>query len=69
MEGLQRGRARDTANTDIQSGELNFNEPIHEVDTQINDMQMSQDRTYFITAGKDKSAKVRTGQPFHLKQD
>jgi translation initiation factor 3 subunit I len=31
---------------------------VHEFDTQINDLQFSPDRTYFITAGKDKSAKV-----------
>jgi translation initiation factor 3 subunit I len=31
---------------------------IHEYDTTINDLQFSLDRTYFITAGKDKSAKV-----------
>ena len=33
---------------------------IHEYDMQINDLQMSPDRTYFITAGKDKTAKVCT---------
>ena len=32
---------------------------VHEYDTTINDLQMSPDRTYFITAGKDKTAKVR----------
>ena len=42
----------------MQTGELNFNEQIHEYDMQINDLQMSPDRTYFITAGKDKTAKV-----------
>jgi translation initiation factor 3 subunit I len=36
---------------------------VHEFDTTINDLQMSPDRTYFITAGKDKSAKVG---PFSL---
>lgn len=30
----------------------------HEFDHQINDLQFSPDRTYFITASKDKSAKV-----------
>jgi len=30
----------------------------HEYDTTINDLQFSSDRTYFITAGKDKTAKV-----------
>ena len=43
---------------DAKSGELNFNEQIHVDDLQINDMQMSADRTYFITAGKDKTAKI-----------
>ena len=42
----------------LQLGELNFNEQIHEYDMQINDLQMAPDRTYFITAGKDKTAKV-----------
>lgn len=42
----------------MQMGELNFNEQIHEYDMQINDLQMAPDRTYFITAGKDKTAKV-----------
>jgi hypothetical protein len=31
---------------------------IHDDGYQINDLQMSHDRTYFITAGKDKQAKV-----------
>ncbi len=31
---------------------------VHDDGFQINDLQMSQDRTYFITAGKDKQAKV-----------
>lgn len=31
---------------------------VHDDGYQINDLQMSQDRTYFITAGKDKQAKV-----------
>ena len=42
----------------MQTLELNFNEQIHEYDMQINDLQMAPDRTYFITAGKDKTAKV-----------
>lgn len=42
----------------MQTGELNFNEQIHEYDMQINDLQMAPDRTYFLTAGKDKTAKV-----------
>lgn len=31
---------------------------VHDDGYQVNDLQMSQDRTYFITAGKDKQAKV-----------
>lgn len=43
---------------DAKSGEPLQNVEVHEFDTQINDLQFSQDRTYFITAGKDKTAKV-----------
>jgi len=39
---------------------------VHEYDTQINDLQFSPDRTYFITAGKDKSAKVRISFQFAM---
>ena len=42
-----------------QSGELLINELVHEEDMQIMDLQWSKDRTYFITASKDKTAKVR----------
>ena len=31
---------------------------VHDDGNQINDLQMSEDRTYFITAGKDKQSKV-----------
>jgi len=34
------------------------NLPIHDLNMQVNDIQMSQDRTSFITASKDKSAKL-----------
>jgi len=44
---------------DGKTGELLFNIQIHELDTAITDLQWSQDRTYFITASKDKTAKVR----------
>ena len=43
---------------DAKNGELLVNVEVHEYETTINDLQMSQDRTYFITAGKDKTAKV-----------
>jgi len=41
-----------------QSGELLDNVPIHDLGMQLTDLQWSQDRTYFITASKDKSAKL-----------
>ena len=44
---------------DAKSGELLYKEPIHELDQPIVDLQWSTDRTYFITASKDKTAKVR----------
>ena len=46
---------------DAKTGESLMNIEVHEYDTTINDLQFSADRTYFITAGKDKTAKlVRT---------
>ncbi|OJD15380.1 eukaryotic translation initiation factor 3 subunit I [Emergomyces pasteurianus Ep9510] len=43
---------------DAKTGEQLENVQAHEFDYQINDIQFSQDRTYFITACKDKSAKI-----------
>ena len=43
----------------IQTGELLDNIEVHEDGMQVTDLQMSSDRTYFITASKDKTAKVR----------
>jgi translation initiation factor 3 subunit I len=43
---------------DGKTGELIQDTQAHEPDLQITDIQMSPDRTYFITASKDKSAKV-----------
>jgi len=43
---------------DGKSGEQIDNVPVHDVDTPITDLQWSADRTYFITAGKDKTAKL-----------
>ncbi|TVY54753.1 Eukaryotic translation initiation factor 3 subunit I [Lachnellula cervina] len=40
------------------TGEQIDNVQIHELDQPITDIQWSQDRTYFITASKDKSAKI-----------
>ncbi|KUJ11922.1 putative eukaryotic translation initiation factor 3 subunit I [Mollisia scopiformis] len=43
---------------DAKTGEQLDNTQVHEVDTVITDLQWSSDRTYFITAGKDKTAKL-----------
>ncbi|CRG88217.1 Eukaryotic translation initiation factor 3 subunit I [Talaromyces islandicus] len=43
---------------DAKTGEQLENVEAHEADMQINDIQFSADRTYFITASKDKSAKI-----------
>lgn len=42
----------------LQTGEYLMSIEAHEFDTTINDLQLSPDRTYFITAGKDKTARV-----------
>lgn len=47
---------------DMKTGdEVNSNERAH-ADV-VTDLQMSPDRTYFITSSKDKSARVCFGQP------
>ncbi|RMZ90620.1 hypothetical protein DV736_g2148, partial [Chaetothyriales sp. CBS 134916] len=43
---------------DAKTGEYNMSMEAHEFDTDISDMQMSPDRTYFITAGRDKTARL-----------
>lgn len=43
----------------LKTGEIVENRQIHEFDSAITDLQMSPDRLSFITASKDKSAKVR----------
>ncbi|KAF9728779.1 translation initiation factor eIF3 subunit [Paraphaeosphaeria minitans] len=43
---------------DAKNGELLYNTQVHEADALITDLQWSQDRTYFITASKDKTAKI-----------
>lgn len=43
---------------DAKTGELLQNVFVHDADLQVTDLQWSQDRTYFITASKDKTAKV-----------
>lgn len=47
---------------DAKTGESLMNEEVHEYDTQIMDLQSSPDRTYFITAGKDKTARLFTAR-------
>lgn len=42
----------------MQSGEQLDSTQAHEPDLQVTDLQWSPDRTYFITASKDKTAKV-----------
>ncbi|KAM7198631.1 eukaryotic translation initiation factor 3 subunit I [Rhypophila sp. PSN 637] len=51
---------------DGKSGDLNFNIQIHELDSPITDLQWSQDRTYFITASKDKTAKLITAKDLEI---
>jgi hypothetical protein len=52
------------SNDPEQSGEMLLDAEVHDDGYQVNDLQMSQDRTYFITAGKDKQAKVSTSPPW-----
>lgn len=47
---------------DGKTGEMLDNIPIHELNQPIVDLQWSTDRTYFITACKDKTSKVRCRQ-------
>jgi translation initiation factor 3 subunit I len=53
---------------DGKTGEFIEDEQVHEPDMQITDIQMAPDRTYFVTASKDKSAKVLGGYPSGLSQ-
>ncbi|KAK4447909.1 WD40-repeat-containing domain protein [Podospora aff. communis PSN243] len=43
---------------DAKTGDLLYNFPIHELNQPVVDLQWSQDRTYFITASKDKTSKL-----------
>ncbi|KAF3915086.1 hypothetical protein ABW21_db0208500 [Orbilia brochopaga] len=43
---------------DAKTGDQLLNVPVHERGTLITDMQMSPDKTYFITSSKDKTAKI-----------
>ncbi|KAH6652770.1 eukaryotic translation initiation factor 3 subunit I [Truncatella angustata] len=43
---------------DAKTGETLDNLPVHELNMQVTDLQWSTDRTYFITASKDKTARL-----------
>lgn len=43
---------------DGKNGDLIYNIPVHELGCQVTDLQWSTDRTYLITASKDKTAKL-----------
>ncbi|CAG8981369.1 hypothetical protein HYALB_00013802 [Hymenoscyphus albidus] len=51
---------------DAKSGEQLDNTQVHEVDMLITDLQWSPDRTYFITASKDKTAKLITAKDLEV---
>lgn len=50
----------------VQTGELLDNIPIHELNMQVTDLQWSSDRTYFITASKDKTARLMAARDLEL---
>ncbi|KAJ9156565.1 Eukaryotic translation initiation factor 3 subunit I [Pleurostoma richardsiae] len=43
---------------DAKNGDLIYNVNVHELGMQVTDLQWAPDRTYFITASKDKTAKL-----------
>lgn len=43
---------------DGKNGDLIYNIPVHELGMQVTDLQWSPDRTYLITASKDKTARL-----------
>ncbi|KAJ9650871.1 translation initiation factor eIF3 subunit [Neophaeococcomyces mojaviensis] len=51
---------------DSKTGETLLNVEVHEFDTTINDIQFSPDRTYFLTAGKDKTAKILSSRNLEI---
>ncbi|KAL6721359.1 translation initiation factor eIF3 subunit [Lecanora helva] len=51
---------------DAKTGELLENVEAHEEGMQVTDLQMSSDRTYFITASKDKTAKLISSRDLSL---
>ncbi|KAK1750824.1 WD40-repeat-containing domain protein [Echria macrotheca] len=53
---------------DAKTGDLLYNFPIHELNNPVVDLQWSQDRTYFITASKDKTAKLISAKDLEVKK-
>ncbi|KAK3342986.1 WD40-repeat-containing domain protein [Neurospora tetraspora] len=51
---------------DGKNGDLLYNIPIHELNQPITDLQWSHDRTYFITASKDKTSKLITAKDLEV---
>ncbi|KAJ9625009.1 translation initiation factor eIF3 subunit [Taxawa tesnikishii (nom. ined.)] len=51
---------------DAKTGELIQNVFVHDADLQVTDLQWSSDRTYFITASKDKTAKLMTARDLEV---
>ncbi|KAL8333426.1 hypothetical protein RB593_003234 [Gaeumannomyces tritici] len=51
---------------DGKTGEQIHSVQIHDLDMQLTDLQWSQDRTYFITASKDKTSKLVTARDLEV---
>ncbi|KAK4194580.1 putative eukaryotic translation initiation factor 3 [Triangularia verruculosa] len=51
---------------DAKTGDLIYNVNVHELGSPITDLQWNQDRTYFITASKDKTAKLITAKELEV---
>ncbi|KAI9831694.1 MAG: translation initiation factor eIF3 subunit [Sarea resinae] len=51
---------------DAKTGEQLLNVQAHEEDMQVNDLQWAPDRTYFVTASKDKTAKIITARNLEI---
>ncbi|KAI1331802.1 eukaryotic translation initiation factor 3 subunit I [Xylariaceae sp. FL0255] len=51
---------------DAKTGDLLENVPIHELNMQVTDLQWSEDRTFFITASKDKTARLLAARDLEL---
>ncbi|KZF19016.1 eukaryotic translation initiation factor 3 subunit [Xylona heveae TC161] len=51
---------------DSKTGEQLLNVLVHESDMQVNDLQWAPDRTYFISASKDKTAKLISARDLQI---